>query len=90
VRAAAAYKTPRASLPAGILSTESLLPTAQKLPFLAVALVGLAILLLALGALPAGVVPSPAFAETLVERRALIAFGGLATLVAAIAAYLLV
>jgi hypothetical protein len=89
-RTAAAYKAPQASLPAGILSTESLVPTAKKLPFLAVALVGLAILLLAAGALPAGLVPSPAFAEALVERRALIAFGGFATLVAAIAAYLLV
>jgi hypothetical protein len=89
-RKTTAYHAPKASLPAGILSTESLLPTAQKLPFLAVALVGLAILLLALGALPAGIVPNPAFAEALVERRAVIAFGGLATLLIAIAAYILV
>jgi pilus assembly protein FimV len=89
-RAASAYKAPKAALPSGILSTGSLLPTAQKLPFLAIALVGLAILLLALGALPVGLVPNPAFAEALVERRVIFAFGGLATLAAAIAAYLLV
>jgi hypothetical protein len=89
-RTAEAYKAPKTALPSGILSTGSLLPTAQKLPFLAVALVGLAILLLALGALPVGLVPNPAFAEALVERRVIFAFGGLATLAAAIAAYLLV
>jgi hypothetical protein len=89
-RTAAPYKAPRVSLPSGILSTESLLPTAQKLPFLAVAFVSLAILLLALGALPAGLVPNPAFAEALVERRVIFAFSGLATLTAAIAAYLTV
>jgi hypothetical protein len=89
-RAAAAYKTPKASLPSGTLGTGSLRPTAQKLPFLALALVGLAILLLALGALPAGLVPNPAFAEALVERRMVFAFGGLATLATAIAAYLVV
>lgn len=89
-RAASAYKAPKAALPSGILSTGSLLPTAQKLPFLAIALVGLAILLLALGALPVGLVANPAFAEALVERRLIFAFGGLATLAAAIAAYLLV
>jgi len=89
-RTAAAYAAPKASLPSGILSTDALLPTAQKLPFLAVALVGLAILLLAVGALPATLVPNPAFAEALVERRAVFAVGGLATLAAAIAAYLLV
>jgi hypothetical protein len=89
-RAASAYKAPKAALPSGILSTGSLVPTAQKLPFLAVALVGLAILLLALGALPVSLVPNPAFAEALVERRATFAFGGLATLAAAIVAYILV
>ncbi len=89
-RAAGGYTAPKASLPAGILSTEKLVPTARKLPFLVVALVGLAILLLAVGALPARVVPNPTFAEVLVERRLMIAFGGLATLAAAISAYLLV
>jgi hypothetical protein len=89
-RTASAHKAPKAALPSGILSTESLLPSAKKLPFLAVALVGLAILLLALGALPAGLVPNPAFAEALVERRVVFAFGGLATLAAAVAAYILV
>jgi hypothetical protein len=89
-RTASAYKAPKAALPSGILSTGSLVPTAQKLPFLAVALVSLAILLLALGALPVGLVPNPAFAEVLVERRVIFAFGGLATLAAAIAAYILV
>jgi hypothetical protein len=89
-RTAAAHEAPKAALPSGILSTDSLAPSAQKLPFLAVALVGLAILLLALGALPAGLVPNPAFAEALVQRRVIFAFGGLATLAAAVAAYILV
>ena len=90
-KTAAAYKpSPRLSFPSGFLSTGALAPTARKLPFLAVALVGLAILLLALGALPARVVPSPAFAEALVQHRALLAFGGFATLAAAVSAYLLI
>ena len=89
-RTAAVYATPKVSLPSGILSTEALLPTAQKLPFLAVALAGLAILLLAVGALPAALVPNPAFAEALVERRVVFAAGGLAMLAASIAAYILV
>jgi hypothetical protein len=89
-RTAAAQEAPKAALPSGILSTDSLVPSAQKLPFLAIALVGLAILLLALGALPAGLVPNPAFAEALVQRRVIFAFGGLATLGAAVAAYILV
>ena len=89
-KTAAAYKpSPKVSFPSGFLSTGALAPTTRKLPFLAVALVGLAILLLALGALPARIVPSPAFAEALVERRALFAFGGFATLAAAVAAYML-
>jgi len=62
----------------------------RKLPFLAVGLVALAILLLALGVLPATAAPHPAAAELLVERRRELAIGGSLTLVAAIAAYLLV
>ena len=53
-----------------------------------IGLVGLAILLLALGALPARLVPDPGFAETLAERRVLVAGAGLAILVAAVIAYL--
>jgi hypothetical protein len=65
-------------------------PSVRKLPFLVLALVGLAIVLLALGAIPARVAPHPAAAELLVHRRTELALGGLATLLAAIAAYLLV
>jgi len=64
-------------------------PTAKKLPFMVLALVGIAILLLALGVLPARAAPHPAAAQLLVERRLAVALGGLATLVAAVVAYLL-
>jgi hypothetical protein len=88
-QARAASRSPSASLPHGVLAPETLVPTARKLPFLVLALVGIAILLLALGVLPARAAPHPAAAELLVERRAAVALGGLATLVAAIAAYIL-
>jgi hypothetical protein len=65
-------------------------PTARKLPFLALALIGAAILLFGLGVLPAETVPHPGAAELLVERRAAITICGLLTLAAGIAAYLLV
>jgi hypothetical protein len=65
-------------------------PTVRKLPFVAVGLVALAILLLALGALPAEMVPYPAAAGLLATRRRELAIGGLALLAASIAAYLLV
>ena len=80
---------PSASLPHGVLAPESLVPNAKKLPFLVLALVGIAILLLALGVLPASAAPHPAAAELLAERRLAVALGGLATLVAAVVAYLL-
>ena len=86
----AAYTAPRASVPHGILSSGRLLPTARKLHFLALALAGLAVLLLGLGALPASLAPHPALAEALVERRFALALGGLGTLAAAGFAYLLV
>ena len=87
-KTAAADTPPRVSVPHGILSTGALVPTARKLPFLALALAGLAILLLGLGTLPASLAPHPALAEALVERRFAIALGGLATLAAAVFAYL--
>jgi hypothetical protein len=80
---------PSASLPHGVLAPESFVPTAKKLPFLVLALVGIAILLLALGVVPARAAPHPAAAELLVERRLAVALGGLATLAAAVIAYLL-
>ncbi|MGZ4256478.1 MAG: hypothetical protein ACXVRE_01790 [Gaiellaceae bacterium] len=88
-QARADFRPPSASLPHGVLAPESLVPTARKLPFLVLALVGIAILLLALGVLPASAAPHPAAAELLAERRLAVALGGLATLVAAVAAYLL-
>jgi hypothetical protein len=62
----------------------------RKLPFLALGLVALAIVFLALGALPASVVPHPLAAFVLADRRREVACGGLAMLAAAIAAYLLI
>jgi hypothetical protein len=62
----------------------------EKLPFLALALLGAAIALFGLGVLPAQSVRHPGVAELLVERRALLTIGGLLTLVAGIAAYLLI
>jgi len=82
--------TVTAPLPHGFLAGATLAPTVQKLPFAALALVGLAILLLALGALPATAMPLPAVASVLASRRTEIAVAGLATLVASIAAYWLI
>jgi len=76
-----------APLPHGSLAGATLAPRVQKLPFAALALVGLAILLLAVGALPATAVPHPAAAGLLASRRTEIALGGLAMLAASIAAY---
>jgi hypothetical protein len=73
-----------------VLSSGTLLPTVRKLPFLALGLVSLAILLLSLGALPAAVAPHPVAAKLLAHHRRELALGGLATLAASIAAYLLV
>lgn len=79
-----------APLPHGSLAGATLAPRVQKLPFAALALVGLAILLLALGALPATAVPHPAAASLLASRRTEIALGGLAMLAASIVAYWLI
>jgi hypothetical protein len=85
-----AAPAPRASFPHGVLAGDALLPSATKLPFLILALAALAIVLLALGALPAGAAPHPLAATLLAQHRAALAAGGLATLAAAIAAYLLI
>ena len=84
-----AYRPPQAALPHGVLAPAALVPTARKLPFLVLALVGMAILLLALGVLPASAARHPLAAELLAERRLAVALGGLATLLAAIVAYIL-
>jgi hypothetical protein len=65
-------------------------PAPAKLPFMALALVGLAILMLALGVLPPSGAPYAAVADLLVRRRLALALGGLGTLTAAIVAYLLI
>jgi hypothetical protein len=83
-------RAPSATLPHGILSSGALAPAARKLPFVAVALLGAAILLFGLGILPPRTIPHPVAAELLVERRGALALGGLLTLAAGIAAYLLV
>jgi hypothetical protein len=87
--ARSAYRPPRAALPHGVLAPEAFVPTARKLPFLVLALVGMAILLLALGVVPARAAPHPLAAELLAERRFAVALGGLATLLAAVVAYIL-
>jgi hypothetical protein len=81
---------PHVSFPHGVLAGDALLPTARKLPFLIVALAALAVVLLALGALPASAAPHPLAATLLAHHRPGLAAGGLATLVAAIAAYLVI
>jgi hypothetical protein len=74
----------------GVLGvTKSLSPTPRKLPFLVLALVGLAILLLALGALPRSVVPVAAAGALVARRRLELATAGIATLVASVIAYLI-
>jgi hypothetical protein len=84
-----------ASPPAGHSAGEvlgvstSLSPTPKKLPFLVLALVGLAIVLLALGALPRSVVPVAAAGAVVARRRLEIAAAGMATLVASVIAYLI-
>jgi hypothetical protein len=83
------HPPPGASFPHGVLSTEGLAPTVRKLPFMALGLVALSILLLALGALPASAVPHPVAAYLLAYRRRELAYGGLAILTASIAAYLI-
>ena len=90
MKAQSALVQPRASLPHGFLASETFVPTVRKLPFLVLALVAIAIVLLALGALPAGAARHPAAAMLLSSHRAELAIGGLATLTAAIVAYLLV
>jgi hypothetical protein len=88
--AEAASSQPRASFPHGVLASGTLVPTVRKLPFLALGLVSLAIVLLALGALPATAAAAhPIAARLLADHRRELALGGLATLVASIAAYLL-
>jgi hypothetical protein len=66
----------------------SLSPTPKKLPFLVLALVGLAIILLALGALPRAALPV-ATGAVVARRRLEIAAAGMATLVASVIAYLI-
>ena len=74
----------------GVLGVStSLSPTSQKMPFLVLALVGFAIVLLALGALPRSALPLAAGA-VVARRRLEIAMAGLATLLASVIAYLIV
>lgn len=89
-RTAVSFAPTPASRPHGVLSTTSLAPSARKLPFLAMGLVALAIVLLAVGAVPAGAARNPFAASFLGFRRRELAFGGLAILAASIAAYLLI
>ena len=67
----------------------SLTPNAKKLPFLVLGLVGLAIILLALGAVPRSLVPVPAAGALVARHRLELATAGIGVLVASLIAYLI-
>ena len=88
---AAPPEQPHANPPAGgvLGSSVSLSPSPKKIPFLVLALVGLAMLLLGIGALPRSAVPVAAAGALIARRRLEIAVAGIGTFVAAVVAYLL-
>jgi hypothetical protein len=78
------------SFPHGVLSSTSLAPSASKLPFLVLALLSLATILLAIGVIPARYARHhPALARTLAEKQTDLAFVGGIIFTAAVVAYLL-
>jgi hypothetical protein len=89
-RVAAPPSSPRATPSGGVLGEHmTLSPNPKKLPFLVLALVGLAILLLALGALPRSAIPVGAAGALVARRRLELASAGVAVLVASLIAYLI-
>jgi hypothetical protein len=84
-----AYAKPRDAFAYRVLA-DAFVPSARKLPFLALALVSLALVILAAGIIPAPYASHPALVETLTKRRSELAVIGLFTLGASIIAYLLV
>ena len=75
--------------PHGVLSSTSLAPSASKLPFLVLALLSLATILLAIGVIPARYARHPALAKALAEKQTDLAFVGGIIFTAAVVAYLL-
>jgi hypothetical protein len=72
-----------------VLSPGSLAPSAGKLPFLVLALVSLAFILLAIGVIPARYAPHPALAKTLARKQTDLVFAGAIIFTATIVAYLI-
>jgi hypothetical protein len=73
----------------GVLGSTSLTPSASKLPFLVLALLSLATILLAIGVIPARYARHPALAKALTEKQTDLAFVGGIIFTAAVVAYLL-
>ena len=73
-----------------MLGSGSLAPSATKLPFLVLALLSLATVLLAIGVIPARYARHhPALAKALTEKQTDLAFVGVIIFTAAVVAYLL-
>jgi hypothetical protein len=72
-----------------VLSSTSLAPSARNLPFLVLALVSLATILVAIGFIPARYARHPALAKALTEKQTDLAFVGAIIFTAAVLAYLL-
>jgi hypothetical protein len=77
------------SFPHGVLSSTALAPSARNLPFLVLALVSLATILVAIGVIPARYARHPALAKALTEKQTDLAFVGAIIFTAAVVAYLL-
>jgi hypothetical protein len=90
MRVAAPPAVPRSHPSSGVLGVaKSLSPTPTKVPFLVLALIGLAIILLGIGALPRSAVPAGAVGALIARRRFEIVSAGMGMLVASVIAYLL-
>jgi len=72
-----------------VLSSTSLAPSASKLPFLVLALLSLATILLAIGVIPARYARHPALAKALTEKQTDLAFVGAIIFTTTVVAYLL-
>ena len=77
------------SSPRGVLNSTSLTPSASKLPFLVLALMSLATILLAIGVIPARYARHPALTKALAEKQTDLAFVGGIIFTAAVVAYVL-
>ena len=77
------------SFPHGVLSSASLTPSASKLPFLVLALLSLATILLAIGVIPVRYAPHPALAKALSGKQTDLASVGAIIFAAAVVGYFL-